>query len=77
MLSCVTDCDQVCQNPSNTSTSKHLFSFPKGPRFVHYKKSYNDSIYNSKSDFNKGRRHSQATSFGVARPELFSQKEQI
>lgn len=77
MLSCVTDCEQICSNPSNNSNSKHLFSFPRGPRFLHYKKAYNDNIYESQSDFRKMRNFGERTSFGVARPELFSQKEQI
>lgn len=75
MLSCVTDCEQICSNPSNNSNSKHLFSFPRGPRFLHYKKAYNDNIYESQSDFRKMRNFGERTSFGVARPELFSQKE--
>ena len=44
MLACVSDCDQISQHPTNTSSAKQLFSFPKGPRFVHYKKPYNKEV---------------------------------
>ena len=49
MLSCVTDCEQICHDPTNHSSSKQLYSFPRGPRFVHYKKPYSDNIYETTS----------------------------
>ena len=73
MLSCVTDCDQISQHPNNTSGSKQLFSFPKGERFLHYRKPYNNLIsYEAPSAFKKTRVVGQTQGFGVSqRPELF------
>jgi len=72
MLSCVTDQEQISNNPSNNSLSKQLFSFPKGPRFGHYTKGYNPNVaYNAPSEFQKQKVYGETKGFGVARPELF------
>ena len=80
MLACVSDCDQICSNPTNNSKSKQLFSFPKGKRFSHYKIPYNKEIcYELPSEFIKKDIpvHGKSTQFGIGdRPDIFPQKEQ-
>ena len=52
MLACVTDSAQISQNPTNTSNTKQLYSFPKGPRFLHYsKKNTEHVLYDNSSQF--------------------------
>ena len=77
MLACVSDCDQISGNPSNNSGAKQLYSFPKGPRFLHYKKPHNPNIsYEARSDFSAQKNYGRSGGFGVPdRPELFPQKE--
>ena len=54
MLACVTDCEQISHNPTNSSTTKQLYSFPKGRRFLHYKQPYNREVgYDLPSGFKK------------------------
>lgn len=72
MLSCVTDPEQISNNPSNNSLSKQLYSFPKGARFLHYKKACNKEVsYEAQSQFKIQRVYGQTLGFGVARPDLF------
>ena len=72
MLTCVTNQDQISQNPSNTSLAKQLYTFPKGPRFVHYTKGYNREVsYEAPTQFKKPKNFGKSLGFGVARPELF------
>ena len=77
MLACVTDCEQIRGNPSNNSSAKQLFSFPKGPRFLHYGRPANPNIsYKAQSDFSNRKTFGKSNGFGVSdRPELFPQKE--
>ena len=52
MLACVTDSTQISQHPVNNSNTKQLYSFPKGPRFLHYsKKNTEHVIYDNSSQF--------------------------
>ena len=73
MLACVTDCEEISQNPTNNSRSKQLFSFPKGKRFLHYPQPYNNILsYGQKSDFAINKLYGKSSGFGVGgRPELF------
>ena len=76
MLACVSTTDQIANHPANASTTKQLFSFPKGQRFLHYKKVLNHELqYSLRSEFRRSNSHLKTT-FGAPRTELFPQKEQ-
>ena len=73
MLACVTDCNDISQHPVNNSNTKQLFSFPKGPRFLHYNKGYNRELsYEAKTAFRREKVFGKSNGFGHAeRPEIF------
>ena len=73
MLACVTSAEEISQNPTNNSPAKQLFSFAKGPRFLHYRKPYNSTVaYDKASSFSNSKVFGTTNGFGVAsRPELF------
>lgn len=41
----ISNCDEICKSPTNTSPSKMLFSFPKGERFQKSRKTLCDQYY--------------------------------
>ena len=73
MLACVTDSTQISQHPANSSNTKQLYSFPKGPRFLHYaKKNTEHVLYDNSSQFSKSKLYGKSLGFGVPeRPDLF------
>lgn len=68
----------ICNDASNTSPSKQLWSFNKQKRFRVNAAYTNNLIYEKKSDFNKASQNAgtKRTSFGTApRNHLFINKE--
>lgn len=78
-LVCISNCDKIFADPLNRSTTKQLYSFSKASRFDHihhYRKPYNDNIYETNTSFKSAKKLGKSGGFGSApRPELFSQKE--
>ncbi len=71
----VTNCRQINGDPCNSSSAKQLFSFKNERRF-RTPAAYNKRLcYDTGGHMGIPRHKHVQTSFGIARPELFSQKE--
>ena len=73
----ISNCDWISKNSTNTSTSKQLYTFPQGERFLHYKDAENSTVqYGSPTGFRTGHTLLDQGTFGVSdRPNHLVSKE--
>ena len=75
----ITSSAEIHRHQTNTSPAKALFSFPKSERFRRQKSYTNAMCYEVNSSLNvrKSGRTLEKTTFGIQRPQLFFDKEQL
>ena len=73
----VSNCYQICNDPTNKSTAKQLFSFPKDARFKLRKPYCEQPAYEAYSDFSRPQKSKSPDTFGACRTQLFYSKERL